>query len=458
LRKHVSTRKNCLPRLCLKPQAIGQRRAGRDKSSRVRLLNAGLCKAVISQTKATRAEPLLAKGALGVRSVQFDLPATVRSGWLAGTAAGGWQAAGRREVALCPRLKGCGAARPPTAIIAQAEVWGCEQSKRTANAAFGAEGVAAARFQSSSHLRPRACRLSGADWRDPTAHPSDPDQSEVAGPGLPLDKQLLGGRRGAALRAPPQRPPDDPSPPPPRNPAALPGLARGGGRRGPGSDGRPRGRPQQRRSRSVVSVLLFAFSAPSRPTRRPRTRRTRRRRRRQATTAASAAAAAGAQSDADGTTQRDPASAPHSLAMKLKRERCPKCHGVLPLKTPDLEPVLVRPGQARRRHEIKEDSGCIIAGRVPKSPLMAPGPQPSAAWRTRATFSMSSGAGSSTRQPEPPLPLARPPMSGLYGTGFLHLRAANPQPRRATEQPASPNSYFIYDILTRKADSTVAAA
>ncbi|PAA72975.1 hypothetical protein BOX15_Mlig006169g1 [Macrostomum lignano] len=181
------------------------------------------------------------------------------------------------------------------------------------------------------------------------------------------------------------------------------------------ADGRPRRRPQQRRSRSVVSVLLSLFRSESSDSPAADTKDS-------ATAAATGTTAASATAAAGGSERRrrhhsaGSGKPPHSR-MKLKRERCPKCHGVLPLKTPDLEPVLVRPGQARRRHEIKEDSGCIIAV---ESRRAADGARPAAVScpEDSGNFSMSSGAGSSTRQPEPPLPLARPPMSGLYGTGF----------------------------------------
>uniref|UniRef100_A0A1I8F2Q9 Non-specific serine/threonine protein kinase n=1 Tax=Macrostomum lignano TaxID=282301 RepID=A0A1I8F2Q9_9PLAT len=440
--EHVSTRKNCLPRLCSSRKRSASGEPAGTKAAEFRLLNAGLCKAVISQTKATRAEPLLAKGGARVRSVQFDLPGDRAVGLAGGHSAGaGGRRQGRREVALCPRLKGCGAARPPTAIIAQAEVWACEQSKRTANAAFGAEG-GCGKVQFAFTAPGLQAELTG-ETQLPTQR--SPDQSEVAGPGLPLDKQLLG-----RLARPPQRPPDDPSPPPPRNPAALPGLARvklcrsatlksgtagrllrqassqdesravpvsftrqGGGRRGPGSR-RPAPRPATAAPLQCPCCCRFFRSessdSPAADTKDSATAAP------TGTTAASAAAAAGGSERRRRHHSAGSGKPPHSR-MKLKRERCPKCHGVLPLKTPDLEPVLVRPGQARRRHEIKEDSGCIIAV---ESRRAADGARPAAVscLEDSGNFSMSSGAGSSTRQPEPPLPLARPPMSGLYGTGF----------------------------------------
>uniref|UniRef100_A0A1I8FFJ7 Translation initiation factor IF-2-like n=1 Tax=Macrostomum lignano TaxID=282301 RepID=A0A1I8FFJ7_9PLAT len=267
--------------------------------------------------------------------------------------------AGRREVALCPRLKGCGAARPPTAIIAQARV--------PVQFAFTAPGLQ-------------------AEWRE----------AGVAGLccGAAVTK-ILAARteEGDAAQA---------------------------------ADGRPRA-PATAAPLQVCSVrVVVAF--PLRVVR---------------------LAGAGHEGLGDGGADRDdrslgsrgscalratptaPLSAgsgkpPHSRD-EAEAERCPKCHGVLPLKTPDLEPVLVRPGQARRRTRSRRIPDVSLRVESREEPLNGARPQPSAAWRTRGNFSMSSGAGSSTRQPEPPLPAGPAADVRPLRHRVLHLRAANPQ-------------------------------
>uniref|UniRef100_A0A1I8F4X7 Uncharacterized protein n=1 Tax=Macrostomum lignano TaxID=282301 RepID=A0A1I8F4X7_9PLAT len=171
------------------------------------------------------------------------------------------------------------------------------------------------------------------------------------------------------------------------------------------ADGRPPPATAAR-SRSCKCLVWLSLFRSDRPIRSPRHEGLGRRRRRQGRPQALGNRGSWRlRATPTAPTQRGSGKPPHSR-MKLKRERCPKLHGVLPLKTPDLEPVLVRPGQARRRHEIKEDSGCIIA--VEPSAC----PEDSAVTQHELRRWQQHPATGAT------LPLARPPMSGLYGTGF----------------------------------------
>uniref|UniRef100_A0A1I8FRC1 Protein kinase domain-containing protein n=1 Tax=Macrostomum lignano TaxID=282301 RepID=A0A1I8FRC1_9PLAT len=373
----------------LKPQRSASGEAGRTKAAEFRLLKSPVnAKAVPSATtKATRAELAACKRAPRVRiraisilrlgrperlsaqpalhqrkgrsgreempirdplllrrgAAQKNNPAdrdVVRSGLAGGhSAGGGGRRQGRREVALCPRLKGCGAASHPLAIIAQAEVWPVSKASGLANAAFGAEVAAQGR---------RATR--------------------------------------------------------------------------PGSRRRPRAGHSERRSRSVVSVLLSLFRSES-STRRPRNTK-------DSATAAATGTTAACGSRGSWRLRATPTAPlsgsgkpPHSR-MKLKAGALPQVPRRAAAEDPDLEPVLVRPGQARRRHEIKEDSGCIIAV---EELLMAPARQPSAARRTRATQHELRPAAAPGR-PEATAALARPPMSAP-------LRHAGSPPSRAGESP-----------------------
>lgn len=169
----------------------------------------------------------------------------------------------------------------------------------------------------------------------------------------------------------------------------------------PIADSRPNHRSQQRRSRSVMSAFLSLFRSES-PT---------------AAAAAAGSAKSGPSSERRRRHHSTGSGRPPNSRMRLKRERCPKCHGVLPMKTPDLPPVLVRPGQARRQREFKEDSGCIM-GEPRRAPAdgRASGASASRASRPEdsGNFSMSSTA----NQAELLASLSRPAVFGLHGSKF----------------------------------------
>lgn len=173
-------------------------------------------------------------------------------------------------------------------------------------------------------------------------------------------------------------------------------------------------RGHRRRSRSLVAAFLTLFRSGSSPPEK----------------GVPAPQSAAQPAPAPDQTRRRPQSAgsgrPASSRMRLKRDRCPKCHGVLPVTSsgPELPPVLVMPGQVRQhRREYKEDSGCIMT--EPRAPACQgsekSGRADSSGREDSGNFSLS---GSTSNYRAAPLP---PQLPGLYSSRCLEFTTCVPR-------------------------------